>query len=137
MKTDSIESIPRTCSHREVTNFVNVVANVYFYAGPDRRGKPRIPLTVPITIRRLDDRFCPLEHVVRGVTRNISESGIGIMCPDPVGTRFVSFKITSHVGVSVNVVAEVLRCEPVGCYYDVGCRFLVDGPEEEPVHHEL
>lgn len=118
-----------TCRGSDIRTFVDLLSNVYLLDGPDRRAEPRIRITLPVVIYRLDGKFRRLEYPVRAVTRDISSRGVGLVCEDPVGTQFVTFKLESPCAFNLEVVAEVLRCDPVGYYFDVGCRFLI---QQEP-----
>ena len=111
-------------SGKELRSFLDLLASVYFFDGADRRTEPRMRITLPVVIERLDENGERLEYPIRGVTRDLSHSGIGFVCQDPVGTKHVAFQLSSPCGVSIEVIAEVLRCEPIGYYYNVGCKFV-------------
>lgn len=109
----------------DVRSFVERLAREYFFDGPDRREEPRLRITMPLILKPLDDRMRPLNYQVRAVTRDLSPNGIGLICQDPVNGKFLSFNLVSPCGAELNVIAEVLRCEAYGYYYDVGCTFVV------------
>ena len=108
----------------EIRDFVELMASAYLLDGPDRRSERRIRITLPVIVERLDERGQPLEFPVHAVTRDLSARGIGLVCQDPVGTQFVAIELPTPDGESIRVVARVLRCEPLGYYYDVGCLFV-------------
>ncbi len=126
-----------SCSHQDIRSFVDLLAGAYFCDVPDRRAEPRIRITLPVYIHRLDEHFHRLEPSVRGVTRDLSRRGAGFVCQDPIGTKFVEFELLSPCGTSLNVTAEVLRCEPLGYYYDVGCKFVVSRANEVGAAEQL
>jgi hypothetical protein len=109
----------------DVRSFVERLAREYFFDGPDRRAEPRLRITMPLILEPLDDRLRPLNYQVRAVTRDLSSKGIGLVCQDPVNGKFLAFNLVSPCGAELNVIAEVLRCEAYGYYYDVGCKFVV------------
>lgn len=111
----------------EIRSFVSRLAREYFLDGPDRRTEPRFRVTLPVSLCLLDERFAPLGYEVRAVTRDISENGLGLVCQDPVNAKYLSLQLASPAGEHFSVIVEVLRCRPVGYYFDVGCRFVTHG----------
>lgn len=107
----------------EVKAFVDQLAREYFLDGPDRRAEPRLRVTMPVSVAPLTEEMIPLGYRVRGVTRDISEHGIGLVCQDPVAAKYIMLKLASPQVAEIEVIAEVLRCRPVGYYFDVGCGF--------------
>ena len=117
----------RFSSVNDVKSFVDRLAREYFLDGPDRRAEPRLRVTLPVNIQPLDDSLQPLGYRARAVTRDISESGIGLVCQDPVSASYLALELPTPGGDCFEVAAQVLRCRPVGYYFDVGCQFVVEG----------
>ncbi len=124
MSTNSTTA-PQIGPLRELKSFVNRLAREYFLDGPDRRAEPRMKVTLPVNIQPLDDSLQPLGYRTRSVTRDISETGIGLVCQDPVSAEYLLLQLPTPSGDAFEVVGEVLRCRPVGYYFDVGCKFIV------------
>ena len=111
----------------EVKAFVEQLAREYFLDGPDRRSEPRLRVTLPVSIGPLTEEMTLVGYRVRGVTRDISEHGIGLVCQDPLAAKFITLQLSSPRVTEIDLIAEVLRCRPVGYYFDVGCRFVYSG----------
>ena len=126
MAYESVEAASVTTTD-EIRSFVSRLAREYFLDGPDRRAEARFRVTLPVSLRLLDEDFVPLRYNVRAVTRDISESGLGLVCQDPVNAKHLSLQLSSPGGEQFTVFAEVLRCRPVGYYFDVGCKFITKG----------
>ena len=121
-----LTSVVRCNNKTEIESFVSRLAREYFMDGPDRRVEPRLRVTLPVNLQPLDDDLNPLGYRSRAVTRDISASGIGLVCQDPVNASYLMLSLPTPAGESLEVVAKVLRCRPVGYYFDVGCQFAVD-----------
>ena len=113
----------------EISSFVSWLAREYFLDGPDRRSEPRYRVTLPVNVRPLDDLLKPVGYQVRAVTRDISTGGIGLVCQDPVSAKHIAIQLSGPNGERIEFIVEVLRCESVGYYFDVGCKFVVDSVE--------
>lgn len=113
----------RSANATEVKAFVDQLAREFFLDGPDRRAEPRLRVTMPVSINPLTESMESVGYRVRGVTRDISESGIGLVCQDPVAAKHIAVQLATPVQ-EIEAIAEVLRCRPVGYYFDVGCRFV-------------
>jgi hypothetical protein len=110
----------------DVATFVDHLAKELFFDGPERRAETRLRITLPVVCTPLDEHFASLGYSVRAVTRDISPSGVGLMCPDPIATQYVAIRLESLQGEQLDAVAEVLRCQPLGFYYDVGGKFVTE-----------
>jgi hypothetical protein len=111
-------------SESDVKSFVDDLAREYFLDGPDRRTEPRLRVTLPVNIQPLDEGLQPLGYRARAVTRDVSECGVGLVCQDPANAGYLALQVPTPRGDFFEVVTEVLRCRPVGYYFDVGCRFV-------------
>ena len=85
-----------------------------------------------VEIAPLDDalRTCGASRV--GVTRDLSEQGVGLLTEVPARTRYL--RITLPGKSPRMLLLEVLRCEPLGCLFEIGGR-VVDGdwnPDPRP-----
>ena len=89
-----------------------------------RHAEVRAHRPVVVEIAPLDDalRTCGDGRV--GVTRELSEQEIGLLTEVPAGTRYL--RITFPGRSSGTLLLEVLRCEPLGCLFEIGGR-VVDG----------
>ena len=111
-------------SQELIALFVEDLAREYFADGPDRRSEPRYRMTLPVQVQPLDDQMQPVGDVFRAVTRDISAHGIGLVCQDPTAARHLMLQLQTPMHDHITVAIEVLRCQPVGFYYDIGGRFV-------------
>lgn len=112
-------------SSDEIESFVQHIAREYFLDGIDRRSEPRYRLTIQVRVQPVDEYENVIGAAVRAVTRDLSVGGIGLNCQDPLNGKLI-VQLESPSGTKLRTLAEVLRCEPIGYYFDVGCRFLCE-----------
>jgi len=71
----------------------------------------------------------------RGViTRDVSYTGIGFISDHAIDTPFASLKIKS---MGEAVLIEILKCEPVGEFFDISGKFLATANAETKPKEEL
>ena len=90
------------------------------YEGVERRSHPRTVLVKPVWVQPLSDAHEPTGEGFSAVSRDISTSGLGIVHTQAVDSPFLGVVIMAEK-TRVHVIAKVLRCEPLGPFYDVGC----------------
>lgn len=90
----------------------------------DRRAESRYALAMVVDLVPLDANMVPCGPSQRGVTRDLSRSGIGLFAELPLDTRFLRVQLPVHPVERVEVLVEVLRCEPFGFLYNIGGRFV-------------
>jgi hypothetical protein len=112
-------------SSKEVGQFVDELAREYLLDVPERRSEPRYSITMPVIAEAADADFCPVGRKLRAVTRDLSRGGIGLICQDPLDCNLI-VRLVSPRGNLLRVKARMLRCEPNGFYFDVGCEFVTD-----------
>ena len=84
-----------------------------------RHGAMVVAAAVP-----LDDDLQPAGKLFKIVTRDISTRGICLIHPQPIIHQHLKMKIPMPNGSQVNVIVEVMRCQPIGEFYEVGGRFV-------------
>ena len=107
-----------------IASFVEDLARQYFADSPDRRSEPRYRMTLPVRVQPLDAQMRAVGDEFRAVTRDISAHGIGLVCQDPTAARYLMLQLETTTLEPITVAVEVLRCQPVGFYYDIGGRFV-------------
>jgi len=107
-----------------IAEFVEQLAGEFFYDGPDRRSNPRYEITLPVFVAPLDEKLRSLEYLIRASTRNISVSGVSLVCMDPIGSPSLAIQFKSPSGNEVTVLAEVVHSTAQGYFHQVGCKFL-------------
>jgi hypothetical protein len=124
----SVSSIrPATTPVEAIADQVEeVIANLRGYSGPDQRADQRYALAIAVRVTRfgLSGRKCgdPFE----AVTRDISLSGISILCTTNICEEFLLLEWSQSGGRPFNVVLEVLRRRSIGPLWEIAGRFLVE-----------
>ncbi|QDU93462.1 hypothetical protein [Lignipirellula cremea] len=75
----------------------------------------------------------PVANALGVVTRDVSCTGIGFLCETPFEAPFAALQIKT---MEAPVLIEVLKCEPVGAYFDVSGRFLAADDDEKTARRE-
>ena len=79
---------------------------------------------VEVWVQPVDSGFEPLGEPFTAVSRDISSSGIGLMHTRAIREKYLWLRLETRGGVKMNVVAEVLRCRPLGMFYEIGAKFV-------------
>ena len=89
------------------------------------RGSDRFPLSMTMAAHRLNDRMEPTGEAIELLTRDISETGIGIVTTFPLEDRFLLLRIPNQRD-GWTILAEVLWRQQLGnsCFYRFGARFI-------------
>ncbi len=90
----------------------------------ERRAELRYPLAILVDVQPLDENFAPSGPLFRAVTRDISNSGIGLTHNSPLKSRFFAIQLWSPEGETFQTLVEVLRSQPAGSIFDIGGRFV-------------
>lgn len=87
----------------------------------EKRQSPRLPLGVPILVESLSGDSPNL----RVRARDISKSGIGLLCARPMELgMLILLRLPQHGGKPIEIQCKVVRCEDVGDgLYVVGATF--------------
>ena len=118
-------------SKDEISSFIQSVAAVYmldrpFVGNDDRREVERMNVTMPVLICPLDDEFQKLGYLHRGITRDISRKGIGLVTTSPVRPGHSMLTLEPCHGEVFDVVARITYCNEIGNYFQVGYEFLTE-----------
>jgi hypothetical protein len=93
----------------------------------ERRRENRYALAMVVDLVPLDAGMTPCGPPQRGVTRDLSPSGIGLFAEIPLQAKFLRVLLPIHPIERVEVLVEILRCEPFGFLYNIGGRFVETG----------
>lgn len=108
-----------------VESFVRrVVRGAEFYVGPEQRGEARYAVSLPVAAVPVDKSLRKAGDAFIALTRDISSGGIGMYHTRRVSERLLALEIKSASGEKLRVLAEVLRCNPAGLFYEIGARFV-------------
>jgi len=90
----------------------------------DRRNRPRRLVATTCVVTPLDAHGEPSGAAFRAVTRDVSTTGIAMLFTRPVEAPKLKIQLPRFGGTTVEVLANVIRCEPLGPYYDVAGEFV-------------
>jgi hypothetical protein len=71
----------------------------------------------------IDDQEKPGEAFA-AITRDISSKGISIYHTRPVHERYLAIQWNVEEGEQLRVLVNVVRCRPVGRFYEIGGMFI-------------
>ena len=108
----------------ELLRFVHRVAEETLRDHVEERQFPRYKLTVEVWVQPVNSDFEPLGDPFTAVSRDISTSGIGLMHTRAIRDKYLWLRLATQGGGTMNVVVEVLRCRPIGMFYDIGAKFV-------------
>ena len=86
------------------------------------RKDPRHKLTAEVVVRPVNGAGTIFGEPFRAVTTDISRSGIGFLYSRAVTDKYVC--VTFRDGSGTCVILEVVRCRPVGPFYEIGGEFV-------------
>jgi len=89
----------------------------------DRREHARHNFTITVEVQQLDVDFKPRGEPFAAVTRDLSAIGIGLLHTRPVQSKHLQVTIKASDGPK-RLTVEVLRCESIGRFYDIGAKFV-------------
>ena len=101
-----------------------VVRGAEFYVGPEQRTEPRYVVSLPVTAVPVDESLKKAGDVFIAFTRDISSGGIAMYHTRRVSDKFLAVEIKSSCGEKMRVLVEVLRCSPVGLFYEIAGKFV-------------
>ncbi len=109
---------------RELLSFVErQIRNARSCSGVERRSDRRYLMAVPVLAQPVDAEHNPIGGAFAVVTRDISPKSIGLVHTDKVDHQWLALQMRL-AGELVNVLVEVLWCEPLGPFEYVGGRFV-------------
>jgi hypothetical protein len=85
--------------------------------GPDRRAVRRYPLFTAATVLPLDSQLQPVGDPFKAVTRDISTRSIAMVHARWFNAPMFAVQIPTSAEGHENFLAEMVRCENVGRYY--------------------
>ena len=109
----------------ELIRFVHQLASETLRQRAEERKFPRYKLTVEVWVQPVDADFEPLDKPFTAVSRDISTGGIGLIHTRAIRDKYLWLRLVKPGGGAMNVIVEVLRCRPVGTFYEIGAKFVV------------
>lgn len=101
-----------------------VVKGAEYYVGPEQRTEPRYSVSLPVAAVPVDESLKKTGEVFIAFTRDISSGGIAMYHTRRVSDKYLAVEIRSNSGENLRVLVEVLRCSPVGLFYEIAGKFI-------------
>ncbi len=114
--------------HQEaIASFLSGVdGKVLSFEGTERRAHERYVVAIPSLVHPLDANHQPNGRAFNAATRDISVGGIGLIHTQPVESEYLGVKLQSPDGLELSVLVKVLRCVPLGTYFDIAGEFVLE-----------
>ena len=97
---------------------------VISFEGNERRNHVRYVVALPTVVQPLDEKLSPSGDSFHAVTRDISVGGVSLVHTYPIQSKYISVEIKPREGAAIRLLVKVLRCKPLGSYYDVAGEFV-------------
>ena len=118
-----------------------LTAEGLYYKGPDRRRELRHTVAVDVNVVPLDNELQPIGEGFAATTRDISSGGLSLIHFDRLDCPFLAVEITTPGDERpFRAAVEVLRCRPIGPYFQVAGKFVtklyITGPPPAKHSHK-
>jgi hypothetical protein len=108
-----------------IAKFVErMIRNAQYYSGPERREERRYALAIPMSAVPLDATYQRAGDLFVAVSRDISTRSAALFHSRRVYTPHLAVELTAPGGEKLRVVLKVLRCRPVGMFYQIAGPFV-------------
>jgi hypothetical protein len=94
-------------------------------AATERRASNRHRLAAPVAAVPVDDDFRPVGQPFMATTRDVSTSGLALIHTRAVDAQYLAVELPAVAGKTMQVVMQVLRCRPLGRFYEIAGPFIV------------
>ncbi len=94
------------------------------YAGLEKRSEKRCYVSLPVTATPTNEKLQPVGDSFYAVTRDISSQGITMFNTRTVDSSFLVLELMDPDGPKLKAVMEVLRCRPIGRFYEITGEFV-------------
>ena len=135
MSSSSPSSADRLQPSAELVDFAELQVRTAQNTGVERRSQRRNLIVVPVLIRPCNHEFRACGDLVAGMTRDISKRAIGLIHEENLEQHNLFAIQLDLADEHVNLMTEVVWCQPLGPYYFSACRFaqrLQSFPYGEP-----
>ena len=116
--------MPTVCSASPVAGLIESLRAVGARRDLERRSETRFLLSVIAEVAPLDRHLAPRGPALHALTRDISESGLGLYAEVPAGTRFLRVWLPVAPGETIELLVEIVWREQLGPLVDLGGRFV-------------
>ena len=101
-----------------------VVKGAEYYVGPEQRNESRYAVSLPVAAVPVDESMRKTGEMFIACTRDISSGGIAMYHTRRVSDKYLAVEIRANSGEKLRVLVEVLRCAPVGLFYEIAGKFV-------------
>ena len=95
-----------------------------YYDGPDRRSEKRHVVAIPVRAMPLDGNLRPIGTGFIATARDISRRGIAVIHNEVLTCPLLAVELADFDGRQIQAAVEVLRCRPVGPYFEIAGTFV-------------
>jgi hypothetical protein len=95
-----------------------------YYDGPDRRSEKRHVVAIPVRAMPLDGNLRPAGAGFIATARDISRRGIAVIHSQVLTCPLLAVELADFDGRQIQAAVEVLRCRPVGPYFEIAGTFV-------------
>lgn len=95
-----------------------------YYDGPDSRSEPRYAVRMPVAAVPVDDDLQKIGEPFVAVSRDLSGRGIAIYHTRRISQRYLALELSTPSEEKLHVLLQVLRCRPVGLFYEIAGKFV-------------
>lgn len=111
----------------EARSFVSRVEETYLLQPQtrvERRSNERVNVTMPVVALPADHQMRLLNYKIHGMTKDISDTGVGFYTTDPIHCRYLILQFSPYKIDETRFVSRLVHCSSQGMYYHVGCEFI-------------
>jgi len=94
------------------------------YAGLEKRSEKRCYVSLPVTATPTNQKLQPVGNSFNAITRDISSQGITMFSTRTVDSSCLVLELRDPDGPKLKAVMEVLRCRPIGRFYEITGEFV-------------
>jgi predicted RNA-binding Zn-ribbon protein involved in translation (DUF1610 family) len=91
----------------------------------ERRAFPRRVLVAPVAVVPVDEDYLPVDDAFMAITRDVSSGGVSLVHSRAVDSKLLVVELPKSGGEVIQVAVRVLRCRPLGRFYEIGGVFVV------------
>ena len=90
----------------------------------DRREHERLEVTLLVEVTPMGDDFRPTDTIFKSISRNVSETGLGVICPHPIDCSFVFVTVHGPEKPAFDALCQVVHSSPIDDFFRVGLQFV-------------
>jgi hypothetical protein len=121
----------------DVADFVDglitkLIQNGRYFMAADRRAETRHPVAIQVSVMPLHSDLQPAGEPFIATTKDISHASITIIHFEPVEAPLLAIQLTDVGGSVLHSAVDVLRCQPVGPYFEIVGKYVTKIYDPKP-----